>query len=593
MTTYNPTVYVVTYYRFNHQERDKPIDSRFLNSKNHFVYYLIDSETPEPLVGKETLFEDRIDAQVKEASRYYFAEWGVFLNEERHSVLQYPFFMISSRFYEKNTTLRTTLDLEWDSMFSYFDSYQWGFLPSYEKPAVWVDAHTASIFMDMYITPKGNDLVKQLYGVDICDHASYRYIGDFFCHYIGFRDRAALLEFIDFARPLINLLFDEDLKPKCDISEYVRSTGAYRNEKPFTFMLEALSQLFFFVKRKRYFGMKYDGYFDVDPATRTALRIGSLASGAPVMDRVISRGESTVKIQVVQERKRALPDQTVPSNEARSSKETNGNEVLIAKLQAGLGDSCSILNIFPRSGALSLQAAQRGALIVTLDDSDYTKNSVTSDLWRELPEQTFSVDGEGFFSIRGEDQRELQFDAILFSAPPSSNLLEQARRHLAPTGIILMPRDETVKAYAEAHKLRKDELLTTIFELDFPLTIHDVVEITFDAYVSSGVARVTGDFLKEIPIEIYYRAAGALLESATSVGSVPLYTQSLRYARLVRTKEGELLQATALICLGHTEEGKQQLMSLKRRYAGDPQVDNVVQCFAPLFANVQPSNMVS
>jgi len=53
------------------------------------------------------------------AGQRYFAEWSLLLADKtRHAFCSYPFFMVSSRFYEKNHWLRTDLNSEWERMFS-------------------------------------------------------------------------------------------------------------------------------------------------------------------------------------------------------------------------------------------------------------------------------------------------------------------------------------------------------------------------------------------------------------------------------------------------------------------------------------------
>jgi hypothetical protein len=576
------TIYVVTHHRFNHQERNKPIDPRFIKSSRRYVYYLIDAEAPPELSNKDILFEDKIDPLIKEASRLYFAEWGLLLNEERYSMLHYPFFMISSRFYEKNRTLRTTLDLEWDNLFSCFQSYRWGFLPSYEKPNVWVDAHTAEIKMDLYIAPKGNELIREIYGVDICNHSSYRYIGDFFCHYIGFRDRSALLEFVDFAKPLINYFFDKHFQPIRDLSEYVRFTGGYRNEKPFTFMLEALSQLFFLVKKHRYFGMKYDGYFDIDPSSRTALRIKSLETGSSMMSRIIDLDGQDKMIHVVQERKRALPCRTVPSNSTRPYENLIGNEVLLAKFQSIAGKHCSMLNVLPLSGAVSVEAARAGMFVITLDNSDYTLDPISCDLWSQLSTQTFSIDPDGLFSIRDSHQKELKFDVILFSRPPNPNLLSEALRHLAPDGMLVSPRSINLNDYARAHNLTEEPYLTSVFEHDYPTNERSKENYSLAVYVPPERPHSRNDFKVAVSNDIYVQTAGLFLSKALQTQNRVLLEHALHYARQITGTEGKLLEAASCAYLGRAHEAIPILHNLRERFTGDAQVENVYRALSPL-----------
>src|SRR3989344_9251645 len=110
----SPTIYIVTHYRFNHEGKDrKPLDNRFLNSHRNYIYYLIDPERPKILENKRVLFEREIDPLIYLAGTKHFAEWSFLLAEAKHSFCNYPLFMISSRFYEKNCWLKNDLDQEW------------------------------------------------------------------------------------------------------------------------------------------------------------------------------------------------------------------------------------------------------------------------------------------------------------------------------------------------------------------------------------------------------------------------------------------------------------------------------------------------
>ncbi len=112
---------------------------RFLKSDKNYVYYLIDQVLPPVLKGKNVLFEKEIDALLHKAGARYFAEWAFLLAEVKHSFCDYPFFMISSRFYQKNHWLNADLNCRWDQLFAQFEKYNWGFLPSYDRPLRWTD----------------------------------------------------------------------------------------------------------------------------------------------------------------------------------------------------------------------------------------------------------------------------------------------------------------------------------------------------------------------------------------------------------------------------------------------------------------------
>ncbi len=137
---FKPTIYVITYHRFNHEEKGRlPLDHRFLKTDHRYVFYLIDKATPPPLRKKEVLFEHEIDLPLHHAGAKYFAEWSFLLAEAKHSFCTYPFFMVSSRFYEKNRWLLQDLNQNWELLFSQFKTYGWGYLPSYDRPFHWLD----------------------------------------------------------------------------------------------------------------------------------------------------------------------------------------------------------------------------------------------------------------------------------------------------------------------------------------------------------------------------------------------------------------------------------------------------------------------
>jgi hypothetical protein len=268
---------VVTYYGFNHHLGRLPLDLRFLGSQHNLLYYLIDRKRPAQLRDKPVLLECAIDTDLFAAGQRYLAEWSLLLAEARHGFCQYPFFMVSSRFYEKNAWLRTDLNQEWAQMFKLLKTYGWGYLPSYDRAWNWQDLQDYQQRGLLPVTTAGRQLVLDLYGVDIPN--GYRYMSDFFCNYIGFQSRAHLLAYVDFYRPLLEHLFDERYQPRQDLSRYVALTRYYRKEKPFTFYLELISHLFFYQRQIKFFGMHYDGYYEVDERAAAIRKIAELADG--------------------------------------------------------------------------------------------------------------------------------------------------------------------------------------------------------------------------------------------------------------------------------------------------------------------------
>ena len=280
-----PTMYVVMNHAFNHTSAKpgaKPIDERFLKGDKNYVYYLIDKEIPEELKNKQVLQEHLIDPCLYEAGANHLAEWSFLLAEEKHGFCDYPFFMISSRFYEKNHWLKTTLDKEWDKLFSWFSQYRYGFLPSYDRPLRWIEMNWRKKLKQEYWRyaffpwkEKCFELIQELYGIAVPE--DYRYIADLQCNYIGFRDRQALIDYVAFYRKIIDFFFDEHYQLKINLDLFFRKAG-FRKEKPLTFLLEIFSHLYFFVQREKVFTLHYQGYYEVDERKTNFDKLSSLVS---------------------------------------------------------------------------------------------------------------------------------------------------------------------------------------------------------------------------------------------------------------------------------------------------------------------------
>ncbi|MBP9841506.1 MAG: hypothetical protein KBC64_03665 [Simkaniaceae bacterium] len=278
----NPTIYVVTYHEFNHGSLrpgpPRPLDERLLNHDKNYVFYLIDKEVPEVLKNKKTILEYDLDPMIHKAGGQDFGEWSFLLAEEKHSFCEYPFFMISSRFYEKNQWIHKSLNEEWDTLFQHLAEYGFGYLPSYDRPIRWIDLSWEQYekkgawkYRFSPFTAKTYELIKTMFGVNI--PKDYRYTADLFCNYIGFNTRQDLLDYVAFYKSSINYFFDDELKPKIDLTPYIRRTGSFRNEKIFTFFLELLCHLFFFQTKKPYFALHYDGYYHVDEFRKKLTKI--------------------------------------------------------------------------------------------------------------------------------------------------------------------------------------------------------------------------------------------------------------------------------------------------------------------------------
>lgn len=263
-----PTIYVITHHAFNHEgKKRREIDARFLESDKNYVYFLIDKECPQVLKNKNVIYEKDFGPVIQEAGKKHFAEWSFLLAEAEQSFCTYPLFFVSSRFYEKNRWLMRDLNQEWDRLFSYLDQYGWGVLPSYDRPFSWLDLWVDSSlpqYQNNQFTfcTKLYDLYREIYGVDI--PKEYRYSPDFGCNYIGFKDREALMAYVNFHKKTIGHFFDNQYKPKVNIDDYIFSKNLYREEKTFTFIIENQSKLFFYNNMKKYFGLHYDGYYELD-----------------------------------------------------------------------------------------------------------------------------------------------------------------------------------------------------------------------------------------------------------------------------------------------------------------------------------------
>ncbi len=266
------TIYVNTFYELNHGSSDyrgKPLDPRLLDSDRNYVWFLIDKEVPEPLVGQRVLFEKDFDPRLARAGAKHLAEWSFLLMELEHGFAEYPFFLVSSRFYEKNFKLGGDLNTEWDRLFGYLRRYRWGYLPSYNRRLRWLNYEhekQAALGAKEEFSPfnrRSFTIVDDLFGVKI--PAEYGAWTDFQCNYIGFASREDLVEYVEFYRPFFDHFFDADWELRRDPAPYVQNTLLhFRNEKPLTYLLEFISHLFFYAHGLKFFGLHYTGYYEID-----------------------------------------------------------------------------------------------------------------------------------------------------------------------------------------------------------------------------------------------------------------------------------------------------------------------------------------
>ncbi len=197
------TIYVITFYDLNHAQPDyrgEPLNAKFLDTDRNYVWFLIDKEVPEPLQGRKVLFEKDFNPQLARAAAKHLAEWAFLLMEVEHGFCEYPFFMTSSRFYEKNIKLGGDLNSEWDRLFSYLGRYGYGYLPSYNRRLRWLDydyEKLAAMGKKDKFSPfneRSFDVVEELFGVRIPD--DYPAWTDLQCNYIGFNTREDLLAYV-------------------------------------------------------------------------------------------------------------------------------------------------------------------------------------------------------------------------------------------------------------------------------------------------------------------------------------------------------------------------------------------------------------
>jgi len=267
-----PTIYLITAYRPNHLRRNVPVDARFRESSRNFVYYFVDEEGAVPGFPGRAISEIDLHPEIQLAGKLHFAEWTFLLTEYLRPFASYPLFMISTRFYEKNARLPLPLDQLWDQIFQYLRLYGYGYLPSYDRDFHFID------YVDYYkrsligITLEAIALVNRIYKVDFIYDC--RFFSDFFCNYIGFLSRHELKNYVEFYLPIINYFFDDKFNEVRAVRPYVQrlsdiQRGSFYAEKPFTLLLEMISHLFFYKNSRKFFGLKHDGFYEIDERLAT------------------------------------------------------------------------------------------------------------------------------------------------------------------------------------------------------------------------------------------------------------------------------------------------------------------------------------
>jgi hypothetical protein len=256
------SLYVITAYRFNHVQRSVPIDERFFEPGVNSRFYFVDEAGAPPGFQGQHIEEREVNPGITSAGSRLIAEWSFLLTELEKPFAKYPFYVVSSRFFEKNRLLEANLQQVLAAAFSLLEHYGWGYLPSYNRNANFQDLHYYKEVGYLGIKDEGIAFVDGFYGVRFVDQ--YRLISDFFCNYIGFRLRQHFVAYMNFYVPFIRRFFDAQWNVIRQPELYVRNTHTYRSEKPFTFLLEMISHLFFYMNDLKFCGVSYDGIYEVN-----------------------------------------------------------------------------------------------------------------------------------------------------------------------------------------------------------------------------------------------------------------------------------------------------------------------------------------
>jgi len=255
-------IYVISAYRFNHLSRNVPIDARLLNLGDRATFYFVDKEGAPTDFPGQTFSEARHFPEMSDLGRRHLAEWTFLLSEFYKPFATYPFFMISTRFYEKNTGLKGDLSNHFDDMFDFLNQYGFGYLPSYNRFDNFISYKDYMKTGVLGMRQDGIEFINKLYGVDFLNECDL--FSDFFCNYIGFRSREDLVQYVSFYLPFINSFVGENFELVRSYDDVVNKTGGFREEKPLTLLLEMISHLFFYKENRKFYGLHYNGHIEVD-----------------------------------------------------------------------------------------------------------------------------------------------------------------------------------------------------------------------------------------------------------------------------------------------------------------------------------------
>ena len=238
-----------------------PIDSRFFDPRMRTIFYFVDSEGAPSGFHGSAINEIDINPSIHGIGATHLAEWTFLLTEYEKKFATYPFYVVSSRFHEKNKRLPSGLAPRWDDAIRGLRRLGWGYLPSYDRQAGFEDFAEYRELGRLGMSQDGLGVVEQEFGVRLI--SEYRYFSDFFCNYIGFASRTHFERYVEFYLPFIRRRFTEDYQVISDANSLARRRNVFRNEKPFTFFMEMISHLFFYKNSVSFFGLGYDANYEV------------------------------------------------------------------------------------------------------------------------------------------------------------------------------------------------------------------------------------------------------------------------------------------------------------------------------------------
>jgi hypothetical protein len=271
MTSSDTTLYVITAYKFNHIERSCHIDPSLFDLVLNPIFYFVDLSGAPPKFEANYINEADLNPSIIDPGKKYLAEWSFFITELEHSFAKYPFYVVSSRFPEKNTLLKEGLSSIWTLASESLDIFGWSYLPSYDRAANFQDLSEYLKLGRLGMCTDGLAFIDGFYGVRIPDE--YKYCSDFFCNYIGFKSRQHFERYMSFYIPFIRRFFTPSWTVKRNPELYVRRRDVFRAEKPFTLLLELCSHLFFYVEGVSFGGLSYDGLYVVNEQNTTMKKV--------------------------------------------------------------------------------------------------------------------------------------------------------------------------------------------------------------------------------------------------------------------------------------------------------------------------------